>query len=105
MASACSTRDFTGATTRSETAEHWFLEKKCLGPERSLIRQELGYSCSCGETTEALLKCTCRLTRQSRSSGRENTWYAQAPVPKRCGESLPANHGTTPISYYWTTLA
>src|SRR5207249_2217773 len=105
MASACSTSDCTGVTTLSETVEHWFLEKKCLGPEKSPMRQELGYSFSCEETTKALPKCTWTLTRQSRSSGRESTWYALAPVPKRCGESLPANHGTTPISYYWTTLA
>src|SRR2546427_13186008 len=105
MADACSTRDCTGATTLSETVEHWFIEKKCLGPERSLTRQELGYSFSCGETTKALPKCIWTLTGQSRCSGRESTWYALAPVPKRCGESLPANHGTTLISYYWTTPA
>src|SRR6266581_9487411 len=105
MASACSTRDCTGATTLSETVEHWFLEKRCLGPERSLIRQELGYSFSCGETTKALPKCTWTLTKQSRSSGRESTWCALAPVRKRCGENLPANHGTTPIFYCWPTLA
>src|SRR6266700_3646126 len=67
MVSACSTRDCTGATTLSETVEHWFLEKKCLGPERSLIRQQLEYSFSCGETTKALPKRTWTPTRQSRS--------------------------------------
>src|SRR6267143_3809461 len=101
MASACSTRDFTGATTLSETVEHWFLEKKCLGPERSLIRQELSYSFSCGETTKALPRCTWTLMRRSRCSGRESTWYALARVRKRGGGNLPANHGTTPIFYYW----
>src|SRR6267378_6182949 len=105
MASACSTRDCARATMLSETVEHWYLEKKCLGPERSLIRQELGYSFFCGETTKALPKCIWTQTGQSRSSGRESTWCALAPVRKICGESLLANHGTTPISCYWTMLA
>src|SRR3989442_8427457 len=97
-------RDSTCAITHSGTVEHSFLEKKCLGPERLLIRRESSYWFSFEETTRVLRKCTWMLTRQSRCSEGESTWYAQARVPKICGGNSLVSRGTTPTCYCWTML-